>query len=198
LMRSCGEGTTSEMLRTTETTAAALGLQLQIIRIRSHEELDGAFSTMIGNHAEAVLVFPSPLFLAGNIASPTSPCGTGCRRYSSPMNSCNLAAFCPTERTLAIWHVGARCSGQDSQRRQAWRFAGRATHKVCSIDQSQDRKNTGTCRTGQCSTARRQSDRMKMLFAAVRKSAFGPNAKCCNVRFHRESWRVSRHVADIR
>jgi putative ABC transport system substrate-binding protein len=55
-----GERTTGEMLKTSEAAAAALGLQLQMIAIRSHEELDAAFSAMIGDRIEAVFVFPSP------------------------------------------------------------------------------------------------------------------------------------------
>ena len=60
-----GERTTSEMLKSTESTAAALGLQLQTIGIRSHAELDGAFATIVASRTEGVLVFPSPLFFSG-------------------------------------------------------------------------------------------------------------------------------------
>ena len=59
------ERTTGEMLKTSEAAATALGLQLQMIAIRSHEELDGAFSPMIGDRIEAVFVFPSPLLFSG-------------------------------------------------------------------------------------------------------------------------------------
>jgi putative tryptophan/tyrosine transport system substrate-binding protein len=59
------EHTTGEMLKTSEAAATALGLQLRMIAIRSHEELDGAFSPMIGDRIEAVFVFPSPLFFSG-------------------------------------------------------------------------------------------------------------------------------------
>jgi len=59
-----GERTTGEMLKTSEAAAAALGLQLQMIAIRSHEELDSAFSAMIGDRIEAVFVFPGPLFFS--------------------------------------------------------------------------------------------------------------------------------------
>jgi putative tryptophan/tyrosine transport system substrate-binding protein len=40
-----GERTTGEMLKTSEAAATALGLQLQMIATRSHEELDEAFSS---------------------------------------------------------------------------------------------------------------------------------------------------------
>jgi putative tryptophan/tyrosine transport system substrate-binding protein len=60
-----GERTTGEMLKTSEAAATALGLQLQMIATRSHEELDEAFSSMTGDRIEAVFVFPSPLFFSG-------------------------------------------------------------------------------------------------------------------------------------
>src|SRR5262249_2724102 len=59
-----GERTSGEMLKTSEAAAAALGVQLQMIAIRSHEELDSAFSAMIGDRIEAVFVFPGPLFFS--------------------------------------------------------------------------------------------------------------------------------------
>jgi putative ABC transport system substrate-binding protein len=60
-----GERTTGEMLKTSEAAATALGLQLQMIATRSHEELDEAFSSMTVDRIEAVFVFPSPLFFSG-------------------------------------------------------------------------------------------------------------------------------------
>jgi ABC-type uncharacterized transport system substrate-binding protein len=57
-----GEGTMGEMLKTTEAAARALNLQLQMIEARTPEELDGAFSKIGEDRAEAVLVFPSPVF----------------------------------------------------------------------------------------------------------------------------------------
>jgi putative ABC transport system substrate-binding protein len=56
-----GEGTMSEMIRTTEAGAGALSLQLEMIEVRNPEELDGAFSAMTAKGAEAVFVFPSPM-----------------------------------------------------------------------------------------------------------------------------------------
>jgi putative ABC transport system substrate-binding protein len=59
------ERTTGEMLKTTEAAATALDLRLQMIAIRSHEELDIAFSPMVADRIEAVFVLPSPLFFSG-------------------------------------------------------------------------------------------------------------------------------------
>jgi putative tryptophan/tyrosine transport system substrate-binding protein len=59
-----GERTTGEMIKTSEAAATTLGLQLQMIAVRNHEELDGAFAAMIGDRIEAVFVFPGPLFFS--------------------------------------------------------------------------------------------------------------------------------------
>jgi putative ABC transport system substrate-binding protein len=59
------ERTSSAMIETTGAAAAALDLQLQMIAIRSLEELDDVFATMIGDRIEAVLVFPSTMFFSG-------------------------------------------------------------------------------------------------------------------------------------
>jgi putative ABC transport system substrate-binding protein len=60
-----GERTKNDMLKATEAVARTLGVQLQLIGVRSAEELDGAFSTMTKERAEALFLFPSPmLFLA--------------------------------------------------------------------------------------------------------------------------------------
>jgi len=55
------EGTTRDMLKQTEAAAQTLGLQLQLVAVRSPDELDRAFSTMTRERAEALLVFPSPM-----------------------------------------------------------------------------------------------------------------------------------------
>jgi ABC-type uncharacterized transport system substrate-binding protein len=57
-----GEGTMREMLKSTEAGAGALSLQLQMIEARGPDELDGAFSRISEAGAEAVLLFPSPMF----------------------------------------------------------------------------------------------------------------------------------------
>jgi ABC-type uncharacterized transport system substrate-binding protein len=57
-----GERTMSEMLKATEATAQMLGVQLQLVAVRSAEELDGAFAMMVKERAEALFLFPSPMF----------------------------------------------------------------------------------------------------------------------------------------
>jgi ABC-type uncharacterized transport system substrate-binding protein len=57
-----GESTMEEMLKTTETGAGALSLQLQMVEARSPNELGGAFTKISRDGPEAVLVFPSPMF----------------------------------------------------------------------------------------------------------------------------------------
>ncbi len=56
-----GEGTTREMLKQTEAAARTLGVQLQLVGVRSPDEFDRAFSTMTREHADALIVFPSPM-----------------------------------------------------------------------------------------------------------------------------------------
>jgi ABC-type uncharacterized transport system substrate-binding protein len=50
-----------ELLDTTRSAAEMLTLGLQMIEVRSPEELEGAFFKATTEHAEAVLVFPSPM-----------------------------------------------------------------------------------------------------------------------------------------
>jgi len=57
-----GARTMSEMLETTEVAAQALRLQYQPVGVRGPAELDSAFFAMIHQDAEAVLIFPSPMF----------------------------------------------------------------------------------------------------------------------------------------
>ena len=49
------------MLRDTETAAQALGLQLQLVPADSPADLEGAFITMAREHADAVILLPSPM-----------------------------------------------------------------------------------------------------------------------------------------
>ncbi len=55
------ERTTKDMLSQTETAARALGVQLQLVGVRSPDELDRAFSTMARQRADALLMFPSAM-----------------------------------------------------------------------------------------------------------------------------------------
>jgi putative ABC transport system substrate-binding protein len=52
----------SRILHETEAAARALGVQLQIIEVRGATALDSAFSTLVKDHAGAVLVLPDPMF----------------------------------------------------------------------------------------------------------------------------------------
>jgi putative ABC transport system substrate-binding protein len=52
------------MLKETEAAAGTLGVQLQLVEVRGPDEFDRAFSTMIQERAEALLVFPSTMLFA--------------------------------------------------------------------------------------------------------------------------------------
>jgi putative tryptophan/tyrosine transport system substrate-binding protein len=56
-----GRRTTEGMLRETETAAQALRLQLQLVPAVGPGDLDDAFVTMSREHADAVVVLPSPM-----------------------------------------------------------------------------------------------------------------------------------------
>jgi putative tryptophan/tyrosine transport system substrate-binding protein len=56
-----GERTMQSLLKETETTAAELGLKLQIVSVKSPNDLDDAFKTIAAKHAEAIIVSPSPM-----------------------------------------------------------------------------------------------------------------------------------------
>ena len=55
------ERTMGDMLNETEAAARTLGLQLQLLGARGPNDFDGAFSAMIRERADALLVFPSPM-----------------------------------------------------------------------------------------------------------------------------------------
>jgi ABC-type uncharacterized transport system substrate-binding protein len=56
-----GKRTMEGMLRETETAAHGLGLQLQMVPAVSPADLEGAFLTMTREHADAVILLPSPM-----------------------------------------------------------------------------------------------------------------------------------------
>ena len=56
-----GQRTLEGMLRETETAAQSLGLQLQLVPAPGPGDLDGAFNTMTREHADAVILLPSPM-----------------------------------------------------------------------------------------------------------------------------------------
>jgi putative ABC transport system substrate-binding protein len=60
-----GQRTTSDMLKATEAAAGTLGVQLQLVGVRGPDEFDRAFSTMIRERADALVVFPSPMLFNG-------------------------------------------------------------------------------------------------------------------------------------
>jgi putative ABC transport system substrate-binding protein len=62
-----GERTTREMLQATDAAARTPAVELQLVEVRGVDEFDRAFSAMTGNHADALIVLPSPmLFIERN------------------------------------------------------------------------------------------------------------------------------------
>jgi putative ABC transport system substrate-binding protein len=59
-----GERATSDMVRETEEASRTLGVKLQLVPVRAPNELERAFSTMTRDHADALLVFPSPMLFS--------------------------------------------------------------------------------------------------------------------------------------
>lgn len=55
------ERTTTDMLKETRNAGANLGVQLEFVDVRSPDELERAFSTIVRGGAEALLPLPSPL-----------------------------------------------------------------------------------------------------------------------------------------
>jgi ABC-type uncharacterized transport system substrate-binding protein len=56
-----GERTMSEMMKETEAAARALDVQLLLVAMRAPDEMDRAFSTIAGEHVDALMVYPSPM-----------------------------------------------------------------------------------------------------------------------------------------
>ena len=59
-----GERTMSDMIKETEAAARTLGVQLRLVGVQGPDELERAFSTIAGERADALLVFPSPMLFA--------------------------------------------------------------------------------------------------------------------------------------
>jgi len=57
-----GDRTMTEMLKETQTAGQKLGVQLQMLEVRSANDFDRAFSVMRREHARALVVLPSPMF----------------------------------------------------------------------------------------------------------------------------------------
>ena len=56
-----GERTMSEMMKETEAAARALDVRLLFVAMRAPDEMDRAFSTIAGEHVDALMVYPSPM-----------------------------------------------------------------------------------------------------------------------------------------
>jgi ABC-type uncharacterized transport system substrate-binding protein len=56
-----GERTMNDMMKEAEAAALTLGAHLQLVAVRGPDELDRAFSTIAGERADALFVFPSPM-----------------------------------------------------------------------------------------------------------------------------------------
>jgi putative ABC transport system substrate-binding protein len=56
-----GEHTTRDMVKATEAAALTLGVQLQLVEVRGPADLDRAFSKMIRERADALIVLPSAM-----------------------------------------------------------------------------------------------------------------------------------------
>ena len=56
-----GERTMGEMMKETEAAARALDVRLLFVAMRAPDEMDRAFSTIAGEHVDALMVYPSPM-----------------------------------------------------------------------------------------------------------------------------------------
>jgi putative ABC transport system substrate-binding protein len=59
-----GEHTMSDMMTEAEDTARTLSVQLRLVAVRGPDELDRAFATIVGERADALFLFPSPMLFA--------------------------------------------------------------------------------------------------------------------------------------
>src|SRR3954447_2827362 len=56
-----GERTMNDMMREAGAAALSLGLSIQLVEARSPDDFDEAFSTIVREHAQAIVVFPSSM-----------------------------------------------------------------------------------------------------------------------------------------
>src|SRR5262245_49039023 len=56
-----GERTIRDMLQATDAAARTLAIDLQLVEVRGADEFDRAFAVIVGNRADALIVFPSPM-----------------------------------------------------------------------------------------------------------------------------------------
>jgi putative tryptophan/tyrosine transport system substrate-binding protein len=88
-----GESTTSAIVKDSENTARALGLQLQLVPVRGPNEFEDAFAATAREHADALIQLPSPrCCFASTNASPSSRRNTGCRQCTLRGSSWKPAA----------------------------------------------------------------------------------------------------------
>ena len=67
------ERTTRAMVQATEAAARTLGVHLHLVEVQNPDELDRAFATMAQEHAEALLILPSPMLnLSARLLSASS------------------------------------------------------------------------------------------------------------------------------
>jgi putative tryptophan/tyrosine transport system substrate-binding protein len=68
------ERTMTGMVKETERVAQTLGMQLQFVAAGNPAEIAGAFSTIAGEHTDALCIFPSPMLFAeyGTVANMVS------------------------------------------------------------------------------------------------------------------------------
>src|SRR5262249_29790604 len=59
-----GERTMNDMTKEAEATGLTLGLHVRFVAVHGPDELDRAFSTIAAEHADAIMVFPSPMLFA--------------------------------------------------------------------------------------------------------------------------------------
>jgi putative tryptophan/tyrosine transport system substrate-binding protein len=56
-----GERTMNDMMAEAKETALILGVHLRLVAVHAPDDLDGAFFTITGERADAILIFPSPM-----------------------------------------------------------------------------------------------------------------------------------------
>ena len=148
-------------LKAVEIASPALGLSIQPVPVRSTTEYVGAFSAMVRERADAVLVLSTPLFIAG--ATPLAELATthklpslfGPRHH---VEAGGLMSYSPDRADL--WRRGAIyvdkvLRGVDP--------AATATDKVRAGHQSQDRQGTRADNSAIVHPPRRRGDRMRRL-----------------------------------
>jgi putative tryptophan/tyrosine transport system substrate-binding protein len=59
--RAYGERTMNDMMKETEVAAGTMGVHLRLVAVHGPDEFEQAFSTIAGERADALIVFPSPM-----------------------------------------------------------------------------------------------------------------------------------------